>query len=191
MNFLTGSYIGRGTTENDKAHGYQTEPFSATTTTTRERREKREKERREKAERWKHKKCQRITSNFQWIRPVQGITPAGRFLCDDGVGQEYDRFAICARARRTGIQRFSAHSDSLVSSRAKIELFRRATFSLSFSSTLVFARALQLDHFAPCAPSNILPASSTPSLLRRQRRYSHGGQLAKYFVRDVGTRNVA
>lgn len=95
-----------------------------------------------KAERWKHKKCQRITSNFQWIRPVQGITPAGRFLCDDGVGQEYDHFAICARARRTGIQRFSAHSDSLVSSRAKIELFRRATFSLSFSSTPVFARAL-------------------------------------------------
>lgn len=70
-----------------------------------------------KAERWKHKKCQRITSNFQWIRPVQGITPAGRFLCDDGVGQEYDRFAICARARRTGIQRFSAHSDSRFESR--------------------------------------------------------------------------
>ena len=112
MNFLTGSYIGRSSKLKTikravikRSHSLDEDERERTG------KKKRGKERKEKAERWKHKKCQRITSNFQWIGHIQ---------------------------------RFSAHSDSLVSSRAKIELFRRATFSLSpsFSSTPVFARAL-------------------------------------------------
>lgn len=145
MNFLTGSYIGRSSKLKTikravirRSHSLDEDERERTG------KKKRGKERKEKAERWKHKKCQRITSNFQWIRR-NGVL---RLQADFYAMMEFDRYRpfrnMCTGTSSGHIQRFSAHSDSLVSSRAKIELFRRATFSLSpsFSSTPVFARAL-------------------------------------------------
>lgn len=112
---------------------------------------------------------------------------------------EFDRYRpfrnMCTGTSSGHIQRFSAHSDSLVSSRAKIELFRRATFSLSpprhlviLLDTGVCTGIIARPLCTVCAPSNILPELARPPPLCAGSADTRAVDSWQNSLRDVGTR---